>query len=152
MRAVDYARGLYKYLDIENYPIDLTKLFKPLKIRYLEDEGIIATGIAVKMPAMNLIIVNSSYPKSQMRFALAHEIAHIVMPHKMEHYVCKHAKSPMENDANRFAAELLMPKLLVEKLWYRYRENKENRIELIANKLQVSKSALQVRIKKLGLK
>lgn len=152
MRAIDYARDLYRYLDINSYPIDLTKLFEPLKIRYLEDPGIIAVGILVKMTKMNLIVINSSYPATKMRFALAHEIAHIVMPHKSEYFVCNRQKSPMEKDADTFAAELLMPKLLVEKLWEEYKENKENCIEILANKLEVSVDAMKVRKNVLGLR
>ena len=152
MRAIDYARGLYKYLDIYSYPIDLTKLFEPLNIRYLEDPGIIATGITMKLPKLNIIVINSAYPKTKMRFALAHEIAHVVMPHRLEYFVCNRKNSPMEKDADKFAGELLMPKLLIEKLWEEFRENKENRIEILANKLQVSNAAMSVRIRILGLR
>lgn len=152
MRAIDYARDLYKYLDIEEPPIELENLFEPLQIRYIEDPGIIATGLTIKLPNINIVIINSSYPEEQMRFALAHEIAHIVMPHKAEYFVCSRSKSPMERSADRFASELLMPKLLIEKLWKKFEENKENRIELMANKLQVSKSAMITRAKILGLR
>lgn len=50
-----------------------------------------------------LIFINSEIPGDRWRFTLAHELAHIVM-----HDV---PREEMENEADRFAAELLMPEL-----------------------------------------
>jgi Zn-dependent peptidase ImmA (M78 family)/transcriptional regulator with XRE-family HTH domain len=48
-----------------------------------------------------LIFVNTRQPKDKLRFTLAHELGHLVM-HRM-------ANPSMESEANRFAAEFLMP-------------------------------------------
>ncbi len=60
------------------------------------------------MPAM--IFINSRQPKDRFRFTLCHELGHIIM-HSIP--------SPeMENEANRFAAEFLMPTLDIAKDFY----------------------------------
>jgi len=48
-----------------------------------------------------LFFVNSTAPADRVRFSLAHELGHVVM-HQA-------ASETMENEANRFAAEFLMP-------------------------------------------
>jgi Zn-dependent peptidase ImmA (M78 family)/transcriptional regulator with XRE-family HTH domain len=48
-----------------------------------------------------LIFVNTRQPKDKLRFTLAHEIGHLIM-HRMPN-------PEMESQANRFAAEFLMP-------------------------------------------
>ncbi len=50
-----------------------------------------------------LIFINMQLPGDRWRFTLAHELAHIIM-----HDV---AREEMEDEADRFAAELLMPEL-----------------------------------------
>ena len=46
-----------------------------------------------------IIILNKDYPGERMRFSLAHELGHIIM----------HTKLGVEEEANQFASELLMP-------------------------------------------
>ena len=49
-----------------------------------------------------IIILNKDYPGERMRFSLAHELGHIIMHTKLG--------PNMEEEANQFASELLMPK------------------------------------------
>jgi Zn-dependent peptidase ImmA (M78 family)/transcriptional regulator with XRE-family HTH domain len=65
----------------------------------------------------HLIFVNSRQSKDRLRFSLAHELGHIVM-HRMPH-------PEMENEANCFAAEFLMPEddikgMLYELSWEKF--------------------------------
>jgi Zn-dependent peptidase ImmA (M78 family) len=152
MRDIDYARSLYKYVDIENPPIIFTPIFDVLNIRLVEDEGLLASAVLTITDDFNLIVVNTSYPRTKQRFSIAHEIGHLVMKHHRSTFKCHNENSPMERSANRFAAELLMPIPTVKKLWDEYVANPENRIELIASKLDVSKAALRSRIRGLGLR
>lgn len=62
------------------------------------------------------ILVNKSAPLTRRKFTLAHELGHIVIPWHtgtiVSHLNPKHADAAyaqMETEANRFAAELLMP-------------------------------------------
>lgn len=60
---------------------------------------------AISMPGVadsHVILLNSRLAPSARRFALAHELAHLVMH-------CGTASRDMERDADAFAAELLMP-------------------------------------------
>jgi Zn-dependent peptidase ImmA (M78 family)/transcriptional regulator with XRE-family HTH domain len=60
---------------------------------------------AISMPGLegrHIIILNSQLQASAQRFALAHELGHLVMHHGT-------ASADMERDADAFAAELLMP-------------------------------------------
>lgn len=50
---------------------------------------------------INLIFINKKMPSDRMRFTLAHELGHIVM-HRL-------VTETMEDEAHKFAAELLMP-------------------------------------------
>lgn len=50
-----------------------------------------------------LIFINSQIPGDRWRFTLAHELAHLIM-HDIPH-------EEMESEADRFAAELLMPEI-----------------------------------------
>lgn len=58
---------------------------------------------AISLPSSNpLFLVNSEIPGDRLRFTLAHELGHIIMHGKSHH-------DEMENEADRFAAEFLMP-------------------------------------------
>lgn len=64
--------------------------------------GASISGVRFSVPALpTLIVLNSDQPADRMRFTLAHELGHLIM-HKFP--------SPsMEQEANTFAAALLMP-------------------------------------------
>lgn len=77
-----------------------------------------ADGITVGIgeQARPIIYINSDYPETRQRFTLAHEIGHIVIPWHTGTVVSHlnpgsddEAYWLMEQEANRFAAELLMP-------------------------------------------
>lgn len=59
-------------------------------------------AVGMRVPGMPpLMFVNSAMPVDRMRFTVAHELGHLVM-HRLP-------RAEMEKEANRFAAELLMP-------------------------------------------
>lgn len=77
-----------------------------------------ADGITIGIGALDKpkILINSDAPETRQRFTLAHEIGHIVIPwhtgtivSHVESEEDDFAYSIMEGEANRFAAELLMP-------------------------------------------
>jgi len=153
MRAEDYARSLYKFTNIATAPIALEPILEALGIELGEDDFTELSGLAFKLPEIKLIVVNRLLPPERKRFTIAHELAHIVMPHKGGYQLCFPGKNPrMEKSADRFAAELLMPETLIKKLWERYRDNEEYRVDVMAEKFEVSKSAMAIRIRQLGLK
>ncbi len=153
MRPQDYARALYKYINIETAPIPLEPILDAEKIELREDSFANIDGIAFKGPEYRLIVVNHNLPPERKRFTIAHELGHIVMPHRGGYQICYPGRNKrMEGAADRFAAELLMPEPLVRRLWERYKDNREYRISVMAEKFVVSKSAMAIRVRRLGLK
>lgn len=155
MRAVDYARRLFKYIPMDNPPVKLVPILEKFNVSLYFDDFEEIDGITMKSPKLSIIVVNRNLSIPRQRFTIAHELGHIVMPHRSDFYVCssKRCKNKlMERDANRFAAEILMPQPMVAELWKKYESNKENRIEAIAKIMKISTSALRIRIRELGLK
>ncbi|MGB9561646.1 MAG: ImmA/IrrE family metallo-endopeptidase [bacterium] len=152
MRAEDYARRLFKLIDINKVPIDLSPILMEYKIEVREESFANILGVTFKSPKFNLIVLNKNIPSRQKLFTLAHEIGHIVMPHKGSSNICVIGKNKlMEQSANRFAAELIMPAPTVKKLWEEYRTNPEYRISILADMFGVSYEAMKTRVKLLGL-
>ncbi|MEO0133055.1 MAG: ImmA/IrrE family metallo-endopeptidase [candidate division WOR-3 bacterium] len=152
MRAEDYARKLFRLIDIMKIPIDLTPILKAYNIEVQEESFANLLGVTFKTKNFNLIVINKNLPARQKFFTLAHEIAHIVMPHKGTTNICQIGKNKlMEQSANRFAAELLMPYPTLKKLWDEYKSNPEYRISILADMFGVSYEAMKTRIKTLGL-
>lgn len=95
--------------------INLANSFGDVKFRSFPFK---ADGITVGIgqQARPTIYINSDYPDTRQRFTLAHEIGHIVIPWHTG-TVVSHLNPGsddqdywlMEQEANRFAAELLMP-------------------------------------------
>ena len=56
-----------------------------------------------------MIALNSSHPASRRRYTLAHELGHIVLSHETTVTTDGHERKTIEEHANAFAAELLMP-------------------------------------------
>ncbi|MCK5833335.1 ImmA/IrrE family metallo-endopeptidase [bacterium] len=153
MRAKDYARSLYKYIDIESPPIEIEPILSVLNIAFFEGEVGNVDGIAYKEGQSPAIVVNRELSPEAKRFAIAHELGHIVMPHSISYRVCLPDNgSRVEADADRFAAELLIPETTLRKLWPRYRDNKEYRVSILAELFLVSKTAMETRVRYLKLK
>jgi Zn-dependent peptidase ImmA (M78 family)/DNA-binding XRE family transcriptional regulator len=53
----------------------------------------------------NIIFLNSRMPNDRQRFSLAHELGHLLM-----HFEIPKTEDNIEDEANRFASEFLMPK------------------------------------------
>lgn len=118
----------------------------------------------------NIITVNPLDHSNRERFTIAHELGHALLGHEgksfrsasNEKYKDIIAKMK-ETSANKFAAELLMPKKLVKALIIKELKDKdktdhflstfeyESLIEKISSKLQVSKEALSISIKNYNL-
>jgi len=154
MKPQDYARSLYKHFDTENIPIDVVLILEALNIEFREEDLVGIDGIAFKGEKSKLIIVNKNLSPERRRFTIAHELAHIVMPHATTYLICRGgtANSRMESDADRFAAELIMPEVAMRHMWEFYRDNVEFRVEVMADRFGVSPAAMGIRIRRIGLK
>ena len=99
-------------------PFDIDQLAKSYgDLEYLDiPYGVDGITIGIGGGERPKILVNSSAPPTRQKFTLAHEIGHIVIPWHTGTIVSHvdpgesdYAYQQMESEANRFAAELLMP-------------------------------------------
>lgn len=104
--------------------------------------GAPVSGVTFRAPGRApLILLNENHAADRLRFTLAHELGHIVM-HKFP-------SATMENEANEFASEFLMPR---EEMRHAFRGRKIT-IELLAAlkpEWRVAMQALLYRATKLG--
>jgi Zn-dependent peptidase ImmA (M78 family) len=98
-----------------------------------------------------------SKPRNRINFTLAHELSHILIAREIRFtsnyfFDCPTmARSPLDRACDLFAAELLMPEGTIRKWWDELSGNQQYRMEIIAGRFEVSRLALQVRVRELGL-
>lgn len=134
------------------------------EIRYSPFEGDIS-GMVFRDNARVVIGVNSLHHPNRQRFTIAHEIGHMLLHKGVEVHVDRafrinlrndvssKAVDPEEIEANRFAAELLMPEhMLVGDLKGRVIDfENEDDLRRFAVKYRVSLQAFTFRLINLGL-
>ncbi len=107
---VDVAQLVKRYAHLEEarFPVDVDGICLDLKV-------------AGKRPR---VIINSNKPENRIRFTLAHELGYILIPWHVGSIVDETDLDEdefddywqIENEANRFASELLMPQTWMEQL------------------------------------
>lgn len=148
-------------------PIDLNKVTSKLGVNIThQDLDDSVSGFFIKKNSKNIIGVNKNHPPLRNRFTIAHEIGHFILHSEKPLFVDYYKGSilfrsenqtkdyKIEREANRFAAALLMPKLLVKKELNKF-SNTENleydeKIYELSKKFKVSRQAMDFRLKSLG--
>lgn len=99
------------------------------------------------------ITVNSSHSETRQRFTVAHEIAHFVLHRDLigdgiiDNALYRSLQpDPIERQANRYAASLLMPVHLVKKAW----EGGSQDEYALAEAFDVSSAVAKIRMRELG--
>ena len=125
-----------------------------LEVRYREAESYEGALLRVPGSRMGYIVLNSRIKEeSRRRFTLAHEIGHHVLPGQQELSMpCiagrienwQRALDPAERAANRFAAEILMPRVAIRQ-WVEG-EPSMDAIQSIAATCETSLSSSAVRL------
>lgn len=157
-RAVDYAqRVLDRYWD-KKLPIDPNQI-----IKQMANKGI--TDLVIRYQPMNDCSGKIFYDWENKRYTITindRERGHFTAAHELGHYFLnhgekedksvtifrKHETNPDEAEANAFAAELLMPRAIIDFLMH---QRKILTIAGLADKLGVSHQAMRFRLKELGL-
>ena len=159
------ATKLIRNSGIEQPPIDVKNIAKTLGaiVQYEPFEEDIS-GVLYRDPSRIIIGVSSLQHSNRQRFTIAHEIGHLVL-HNLEIHVDKsfkillrdarssEARDPLEIDANRFAAELLMPASMIRndvRIYLRDFEDEEE-LRQLARRYRVSTQALAFRLANIGL-
>lgn len=140
----------------------------PVKLGQLAN----ALGVSIKIASMNtgvsgqimredghyLIRVNRHEARERQRFTIAHELAHFFLhksvidssPDGIKDNVLYRSGAPerIEFEANRLAADIVMPMHLVEKVLREEFDGvvTEATIESLAARFQVSKAAMEIRL------
>jgi Zn-dependent peptidase ImmA (M78 family) len=124
---VKMARKITKLHSLD-FPIDLEALiekYADLSFKNIPIDGVDGVCLNLKSSSKRQkVIVNSSIPKTRQRFTMAHELGHIIIPWHVGNIIDQinynipeefvsvmsgYEYQEMEREANRFAAELLMP-------------------------------------------
>lgn len=95
------------------------------------------------------IYTNARHPITRRRFTIAHEIGHFYLHRELigdgitdDGLYRSRLRGRFESEANRFAANLLMPKKLV----WEFVNQGIDTVEELAEKFEVSKSAMSIRL------
>jgi Zn-dependent peptidase ImmA (M78 family) len=162
------AQQLLARLGIQSAPTPVEKIAKALgaQVRFspFDDE---LSGMVYIKDGVPIIGVNSLHHPNRQRFTIAHELGHLELHRQMitvnVHVdksfpaLMRDAKAAtgtelIEIQANQFAAELLMPRALVEQLLAgrQFDIEDDKPLEELAKKFRVSKQAVEYRIRNRG--
>ena len=141
---------------MNNIPVQVDKLAVALGLR-LEYESLpddISGKIKYNSYDQFIITVNRNHPPVRRRFTIAHEIAHFVLHRDLIGdgveddglYRSRSLSSAVERQANRYAADILMPWWQVTS---RYREGVRTAVEMAAI-FCVSVAVAEIRLKELA--
>jgi Zn-dependent peptidase ImmA (M78 family) len=164
-RAEQKAIKLLDELGVEELPVPVEEVAISLgaEIDYEPYDGDVS-GMLYRGDDHTLIGVNSRHAKTRQRFTIAHEIGHLDMhkgtPMFIDRFVRVNwrdgASNQEEAEANSFAAELLMPRKIVEREVVRALSKKRNvspqdLAVTLAKSFDVSAEAMQYRLANLGV-
>ncbi|MGA0242093.1 MAG: ImmA/IrrE family metallo-endopeptidase [Candidatus Marinamargulisbacteria bacterium] len=159
-RPIKMAQAVIKQHLIKSPPINLTNISKKegFSIFYQKLPHNISGIIENTLNEKN-IFINKEHMPTRQRFSLAHELGH----HFLDHFTTEAHKDtttifrregevlPIDREANRFAAELLMPSAFLRKeIALTKKEIDHDVLEDLARTFQVSVIALTYRLQNLN--
>lgn len=156
---IETRKILSKY-EITEVPVLVEDIAKKMGIKISYAPSVEYSGMLIRKDGEQALMgVNSTEPKTRMRFTIAHEIAHFIFDKKTAVSIDYRNngnildKSPEEKRADLFAANLLMPKkwlrLDVEKI--SQESFSKDHIAELARKYGVSAEAMTYRLINLNL-
>jgi Zn-dependent peptidase ImmA (M78 family) len=156
-----------KEMGVDKAPVDVLAIATRLGIQHRAGElGDDVSGLLMVKDGEAVIGYNRSHSRSRQRFTIAHEIGHYSLHYRADElFIDKGSlimyrdgnatkgEDPHEREANAFAAELLMPELLVrsEIAARALRLSDERDIEVLAHAFDVSVQAMTFRLLNLGI-
>ena len=91
------------------------------------------------------LLANDKLPQGRFRFSIAHELGHILLDHEPLKHIYERRKPVIERQADSFAAELLLPELLLRGDCVDYT------VPELAKRYKVSRQSLEFQLNTLGL-
>lgn len=166
------AEKLLRDSGCQKVPVSLDHIAERLGIEIVKkDLGNELSGVLIKKEGESVaIVVNSVNHETRQRFTIAHELGHYALKHPGEMFVdatlrqkaivvkrdgrSSEGTDRHEVEANRFAAELLMPRQMVAeeigKRLTKLKPTKKSLVSELASRFQVSKQAMEIRLVNLG--
>lgn len=95
------------------------------------------------------IVINSNRSQNRIRFTLAHELGHVLIPTHFGDVVDENiakSSSHEDNEANRFAAELLMPQKWLIECVQKHTDNPQALVSAVSGQAKVSIAAAAFRV------
>jgi Zn-dependent peptidase ImmA (M78 family) len=159
--ATGYARRLINELDINDAPVGVKEIAERNGVEVVEEvfpDNI--SGALHRGPERSVIAVNKAHSETRQRFTISHELGHYFLHrdspafYDVQHQIGSHFRAkvtgtqwdPKEVEANKFAAELLMPRKL---LIARVRSSAEVNAVKLAAEFKVSPEAMTYRLAEL---
>lgn len=149
---------------IRRPPVPVDRIAKKLGILLAplpgDDE---ISGAIVRKDGYVVIAVNPAHHLNRQRFTIAHELGHYFLHHELEQHVDQNFRVAWRNadsskavnwdeiQANRFAAELLMPTSFLVKDLDNLQTIDKRAVALLAQKYSVSADAMKIRLSQLGI-
>jgi Zn-dependent peptidase ImmA (M78 family) len=164
IRATQAAKKVLEDFN-RKLPINVEAVAKSLKIpieyQTYEDD---ISGMLVMKDGNAIISINKLHPEKRRRFSIAHEIGHYLLhgnsasvfidksPVFLRDKKSSEGTQIQEIEANRFAAELLMPEDILKGKIVKKNLDIDDEIDLekLAKQFKVSTQALTVRLTRLG--
>lgn len=171
-RLKHIEESAYKLLDdvgIKDPHVPIEKVASHLNLEIVtHDFGNEISGALIIEDGKAIIGVSPSEPEVRRRFTISHEIGHFLFHKDTSHLFIEDKKFQVlyrseqisqdykqEKEANHFAASILMPKSMIEKIIEALNEedyiySDEEIIKLVAKKFKVSQPAMTYRLINLG--
>ena len=141
---------------LQTAPVDLNGIASVLGAMVTMDAlGPDIAGKIARAPKGYIITINNRDVRTRQRFTLAHEIAHLVLHKDLigdgveDNVLYRSTKlsDDVERQANRYAADILMPAGVVR----RYFKSGQRAISELASIFEVSPEAMRIRLINLGV-
>jgi Zn-dependent peptidase ImmA (M78 family) len=155
---------LLQKFDVRRPPVPVDKLVKKLGILLAplpgEDD---ISGAIIRKDGRVVIAVNPAHHINRQRFTIGHEMGHYFLHEGLETHVDQNFRVAWRNaesskavdwneiQANRFAAEILMPTRFLLKDLDSLEVIDRRTVVLLANRYAVSPDAMKIRLTQLGI-
>jgi Zn-dependent peptidase ImmA (M78 family) len=162
--TTDKVEELLARFNIRRPPVPVDKLAKKLNLIFCalpgDDE---ISGAIIRKQGRVIIAVNPAHHINRQRFTIAHELGHFFLHTGLEEHVDENFRIAWRNassskavnwteiQANRFAAELLMPTRFIERDLNSLEDIDKRTVALLAKRYIVSPEAMKIRLSQLGI-
>lgn len=146
---------MLSYLPNTNYPLNLIHVAVAIETKFdidviMEESDQVPREITAQLACSDWvasILINKFHHINKKRFGICHEFGHLLLEHKQGNpYPGSNEPDEEKDEANNFAAALLMPSNLVNSLVKRYSENITYLVQKITEYFKVSTEAASRRL------